>query len=73
MSITRKQAEDLLSANYSPAWSWDDPEWWEDMVEFLMEFRSVKHLRHGGDRHMEWRVPPWWPGQSALTGEERPS
>jgi hypothetical protein len=61
--ITRRQANDLIAANYSPALSWDDPEWWEDMAEALMEFRSVKDLRHGPNAwEPRWTVPPQWPG-----------
>lgn len=62
MSITVKQAQDLLAENYGGHWSYDDPEWWQDMVEYLTEFRSVKHLRRCGDGRVEWRVPSWWPG-----------
>ena len=60
MSITVRQAEDLLAENYGGHWSWDDPDWWQDMVEALTEQRSVKHLRR--EQPGEWRIPRQWPG-----------
>jgi len=61
MSITMRQAEDLLAENYSPVWSHEDPDWWQDMTEQLMEYRSVRHLRRA-QPEMAWRIPRQWPG-----------
>ena len=70
MTITRKQADDLIGANYSWVWADADPEWWEDMVEMLTEFRSVRDLRHGPNAlRPQWIVPPWWPGATTLKDE----
>ena len=71
MSLTRAQAGDLLAQNYGD-WSSDDPEWWEDMVEVLMQYPSVRRLRHPTDPRdwfggAHWTVPAWWPGASEQT------
>jgi hypothetical protein len=58
MSITHRQAGDLLEENYGD-WSWDDPEWWADMTEMLMEYPSVRALRRA---EPWWHLPRQWPG-----------
>jgi len=74
MSITREQAGDLILENYGD-WTDDDPEWWDDMCELLMEFPSVKALRRDPD--WEWlRIPRWWPGavveaEAATEGDDK--
>jgi hypothetical protein len=61
VSITYLQASDLLAENYGAHWSFDDPEWWENMCEALMEYPSVHALRRS--EGWAWlRVPAWWPG-----------
>lgn len=59
MSITRRQAGDLLEENYGGHLSWDDPQWWDLMCQMLMEYPSVKALRRKEPR---WRIPRQWPG-----------
>lgn len=34
--MTRDEAQDKILADYGD-WSYDDPAWWEDMIEMLME------------------------------------
>jgi len=58
MSITRRQAEDLLVENYGE-WE-DDDDWWEGMIDYLRSrYRSVRHLRR---EDPQWRIPGQWPG-----------
>jgi hypothetical protein len=59
VSVTRRQACDLLAENWGGHLSWDDPEWWDDMCEWFMEFPSVKALRR---EYPYLRLPRWWPG-----------
>lgn len=59
MSITYRQADDILFATYGVDWSWDDYEWHRDMIEWMQEYPSVKALRK---EHPEFVVPKWWPG-----------
>jgi len=62
MSITWGQAEDLVEENWGD-WSYDDPDWWADMVEMLMEYPSVKALRRSDLwRRHAMRLPNRWPG-----------
>lgn len=59
MSITDRQAGDLLVENYGD-WFEDDPDWWRSMIDTLREYPSVKALRRAEPG--QWRIPRWWPG-----------
>lgn len=62
MSITYRQADDLMVERYGDRHDAGD-EWWSDLVDMLMRYPSVKALRAD---QPDWRVPQWWPGAAPV-------
>lgn len=43
--MTYEEAEAILCGFYNDTWSTDDPEWWQEMIEFIMESESADAAR----------------------------
>lgn len=42
---THEEADGILAEVYNDSWMHDDTEWWQEMVEFVMEYDSVEAAR----------------------------